>query len=107
MNPPRSSPDLGGGAPGEPWLTVLRGHPTDEELAALVAAVRTLADQLKRTAAEQHVATLRRTGRSGESPRGGRRAAQRPARWTEAENYARGGPPAPSAPRPGELADGD
>ncbi|HET6694522.1 MAG TPA: hypothetical protein VFG97_09465, partial [Pedococcus sp.] len=64
---------------------------TDEELAALVVAVRTLADQLKRADAEQHVATLRRTGRSGESPRGGRRAAQRPARWTEAEDVTRGG----------------
>ena len=107
MNPPRSSPDLGRGAPREPWLTVVRGRPTDEELAALVAAVRTLADQLKRADAEQHVATLRRTGRSGESPRGGRRAAQRPARWTEAEYVARGGTAAPSPPRPGELADGD
>jgi hypothetical protein len=95
MNPPRCSHDLGRGAPREPWLTVVRGRPTDEELAALVAAVRTLADQLKRAQAEQHAATLRRTGRSGESPRGGRRAAQRPARWTEAEYDARGGTAGP------------
>jgi hypothetical protein len=52
---------------GEPWLTVVNGHPTDEELAAVLAVVAELAARRKMAGPSSTVrgtVALRRTGRA-------------------------------------------
>jgi hypothetical protein len=51
----------------EPWLKVVRGRPTDEELAAVLAVVAGLAASAAASEAEPRLTTtaaLRRTGRA-------------------------------------------
>jgi hypothetical protein len=78
---------------GEPWLTVVRGRPTDEELAALLAVVAGVAVRAA-TAGPQPApattATLRRTGRA---------LVARESRWTPGRQWSHPRRPVPTPAR--------
>jgi Acyl-CoA carboxylase epsilon subunit len=87
MDHPPTTEQAGGGETIAPWLRVVRGDPTDDELAALIAVFATataqhrLDEQLATPGAAPATMVLRRTGRAAPGRGVGRAPTVSRPRW--------------------------